>query len=166
MNQSQLYTWPLIISNSVTNDIHQATGSFTEIIINNIPFLLFMLLFLLLCTFYLYIPFQMRGREAHEFVNKKMKLRRRKWLGKYINQLIWCRNICKVEFIQSFCWPYFVPNLLVIQHLETLYLGGNHVRVVCESVWRKAQECPIKKSLVIGSRDWLVTGKSLEVAHV
>ena len=41
---------------------------------------------------------------------------------------------CKVEFIQSFCWLYSVPNLLVIQHLETLYLGGNHVRVVCERV--------------------------------
>ena len=23
-----------------------------------------------------------------------------------------------------------MPNLLVIQHLKTLYLGGNHVRVV------------------------------------
>ena len=41
---------------------------------------------------------------------------------------------CKVEFIQSFCWLYSVPNLLVIQHLETLYLGWNHVRVVCERV--------------------------------
>ena len=41
---------------------------------------------------------------------------------------------CKVEFIQLLCWLYFVPNLLVIQHLETLYLGGNHVRVVCERV--------------------------------
>ena len=41
---------------------------------------------------------------------------------------------CKVEFIQSFCWLYSVPNLLIIQHLETMYLGGNHVRVVCESV--------------------------------
>ena len=40
----------------------------------------------------------------------------------------------KVEFIQSFCWLYSVPNLLVIQLLETLYLGGNHVRVVCERV--------------------------------
>ena len=39
---------------------------------------------------------------------------------------------CKVEFIQLFYWFYFVPNLLVIQHLETLYLGGNHVRVMCE----------------------------------
>ena len=27
-----------------------------------------------------------------------------------------------------------MPNLLVIQHLETLYLGGNNVRIVCESV--------------------------------
>ena len=41
---------------------------------------------------------------------------------------------CKVEFIQSFCWLYSVSNLLIIQHLETLYLGGNHVRVVCEKV--------------------------------
>ena len=37
---------------------------------------------------------------------------------------------CKVEFFQSFCWLYSVTNLLVIQHLETLYLGGNRVRVV------------------------------------
>ena len=41
---------------------------------------------------------------------------------------------CEVEFIQSFCWLHFVPNFLVTQHLEILYLGGNHVRVVCERV--------------------------------
>ena len=41
---------------------------------------------------------------------------------------------CKVEFIQSFCWLYSVPNFPVIQYLETFYLGGNHVRVVCERV--------------------------------
>ena len=40
----------------------------------------------------------------------------------------------KVEFIQSFCWLYSMLNFLVIQYLETLYLGGNHVRVVCEKV--------------------------------
>ena len=50
-----------------------------------------------------------------------------------------CHGIAKggdytVEFIQSFCWLYSMPNLLVIQHLETLYLGGNRVRVVCERV--------------------------------
>ena len=39
-----------------------------------------------------------------------------------------------VKFIQLFCWLYSMPNLLVIQHLETLYLVGNHVRVVCERV--------------------------------
>ena len=44
------------------------------------------------------------------------------------------RGDCKVEFNQPFCWLYFIPNLLVIQHLETLYLGGNYVRVVCETV--------------------------------
>ena len=41
---------------------------------------------------------------------------------------------CKVEFIQSFCCLYSMPNILVIQHLETLYLGGNHVTIVCEKV--------------------------------
>ena len=41
---------------------------------------------------------------------------------------------CKVEFIQSFCWFYSVPNLLVIKYLETLYLCGIHVRVVCKKV--------------------------------
>ena len=60
---------------------------------------------------------------------------------------------CKVEFNQPSCWFYSVSNLLIIQHLETLYLGENHVRVVCERVWRKAQECAFKKSLTIGSCD-------------
>ena len=59
---------------------------------------------------------------------------------------------CKVKFIQSFCWLYSMPNLLVIQHLETPYFCGNHVRVVCERVWRKAQECAFKKGLAIGSQ--------------
>ena len=43
------------------------------------------------------------------------------------------RNLlCKVEFIQPSNWLYSVPNLLVIQHLVTLYLGGFDVRVVSE----------------------------------
>ena len=41
---------------------------------------------------------------------------------------------CKVEFNQPSCWLYSMPNLLVIQHLGTLYLGGNHVRVVYKRV--------------------------------
>ena len=41
---------------------------------------------------------------------------------------------CKVEFSQPFCWLYSVPNLLVILQLVTLYLGENHVRLVCERV--------------------------------
>ena len=41
---------------------------------------------------------------------------------------------CKIEFIQSFCWVYFMLNLFIIQYLETLYLGGNHVRVLRERV--------------------------------
>ena len=39
---------------------------------------------------------------------------------------------CKVEFIQPSNWLYSVPNLLVIQQLVTLYLGGFDVRVVSE----------------------------------
>ena len=39
---------------------------------------------------------------------------------------------CKVEFNQPSCWLYFVPNLLVFQHLVTLYLSGFVVRVVSE----------------------------------
>ena len=39
---------------------------------------------------------------------------------------------CKDEFNQPSCWLYSVPNLLVIQHLVTLYLGGFDVRVVSE----------------------------------
>ena len=42
------------------------------------------------------------------------------------------RGMCKVEFIQPSNWLYSVPNLLVIQHLVTLYLGGFDVRVVSE----------------------------------
>ena len=39
---------------------------------------------------------------------------------------------CKIEFIQLSNWLYSVPNLLVIQHLVTLYLGEIVVRVVSE----------------------------------
>ena len=75
------------------------------------------------------------------------------------------RGNCEVEFIQSFFWLYSVPNLLVIQHLETLYLGDNHVKVVCEKVWRKTQECALKKGFVTGSRDWQVAKGGTRVKH-
>ena len=41
---------------------------------------------------------------------------------------------CKVEFNEPSCWFYSMPNLLVFWKLVTLYLGGNHVRVVCKRV--------------------------------
>ena len=41
-------------------------------------------------------------------------------------------QLYKVEFIQPSNWLYSVPNLLVFQHLVTLYLGGLVVRVVSE----------------------------------
>ena len=41
---------------------------------------------------------------------------------------------CKVEFNKTILLTLFRGNFLVIYHLETLYLGGNHVRVVCEKV--------------------------------
>ena len=60
---------------------------------------------------------------------------------------------CKVEFIQPFCWLYFVPNLLVIQNLETMYLGENHVRVVCEEKLKNVQSRKTSQlDLVTGSR--------------
>ena len=62
------------------------------------------------------------------------------------------------------CWLYSVTYLLVIQHLETLYLGGNHVRVVCERVWRNAQDCAVKQGLAAGSRGWL-TAASRQKQH-
>ena len=39
---------------------------------------------------------------------------------------------CKVEFIQPSNWLYSMPNLLVFQHLVTLYLARIVVRVVTE----------------------------------
>ena len=48
---------------------------------------------------------------------------------------------CKVEFYQPSYWLYFVPNLLVYQHLVTLYLGEFVVRVVSEI------ECCLLKSV-------------------
>ena len=48
---------------------------------------------------------------------------------------------CKVEFNQPSYWLYSVPNLLVFQHLVTLYLGGFVVRVVSEI------ECWLLKSV-------------------
>ena len=41
---------------------------------------------------------------------------------------------CKVEFNQSSCWLYSMPNLLVFQQLVTLYSSGILVRVVSEIV--------------------------------
>ena len=41
---------------------------------------------------------------------------------------------CKVEFIQLYVGFILCQNLLIIQHLETLYLSGNNVRVLCERV--------------------------------
>ena len=48
---------------------------------------------------------------------------------------------CKVEFYQPSYWLYSVPNLLVFQHLVTLYLGEFVVRVVSEI------ECCLLKSV-------------------
>ena len=59
-----------------------------------------------------------------------------------------------------------MPNLLVIQHLEILYLGGNHVRVMCEKVWRIAQDCAKKQGLAAGSCGWLAAASRQNDAHV
>ena len=75
-------------------------------------------------------------------------------------------KICKVEFYQPFYWLYSVQKLFVFQQLVTLYLCGNHIRVVCERVWRNAQDCAKKQGLVTGFHEWLTTFKPPKVAHV
>ena len=47
-----------------------------------------------------------------------------------------------------------------------MYLGGNHVRVVCERVWRIAQDCAKKQGLAAGSRGWLAVASRQNDAHV
>ena len=64
------------------------------------------------------------------------------------------------------CWLYSVTTLLVIQHLEILYLGGNHVRVVCERVWGNAQDSAVKQRLAVRTRGGLAACKPPKVAHV
>ena len=69
---------------------------------------------------------------------------------------------CKVEFNQPSYWLYSVPNLLVFQHLVTLYLGG----FCCKgSEWDRvliAQECARKQRLAAWSRGWLaVAGRQM-----
>ena len=84
-----------------------------------------------------------------------------------LESVLWfCHGIakggdCKVEFIQPSNWLYFVPNLLVIQHLVTLYLGGFVVRVVSEI------ECWLLKSVQENrdSRLVLVGGLRLQAAR-
>ena len=72
---------------------------------------------------------------------------------------LYMHYFCKVEFNQPSCWLYSMPNLLVFQHLVTLYLGGIVVRVVSEIVCKKTK-----------TRDWIsqVTRgcKPREDAHV
>ena len=63
------------------------------------------------------------------------------------------------------CLLYSVTNLLVIQHLETLYLGGIVVRVVCERVWRNAQDCAVKQGLAARTRGRLAACKPPDDAH-
>ena len=53
------------------------------------------------------------------------------------------------------CWLYFVPNLLVIQQLDTLYLCEIYVKVVSEENSRCVQFNGV-------SRLDLATGKSPE----
>ena len=69
--------------------------------------------------------------------------------------------MCKVEFNQLSCWLYSVPNLLVIQHLKTLYLGGNHVRVMCERVKKSSRLCTQQ-----GTRDWNSRLESRQRMHM
>ena len=67
---------------------------------------------------------------------------------------------CKIEFNQPLCWLYYVPNLFVIQQLVTLCLGGNHVKVVCESVKKFSRLCS-----EAGTRGWISRLASHQKMH-
>ena len=58
----------------------------------------------------------------------------------------------KVEFIQSFLLALFHANLLIIQHLEILYLGGNHLRVVMRECEEKLKSVHLRRALRLVSR--------------
>ena len=55
------------------------------------------------------------------------------------------------------CWLYSVPNLLVFQQLDILYLCENYVRAVCERVWR-FQVWAFR--VILTSDLWLATRKN------
>ena len=62
---------------------------------------------------------------------------------------------CKVEFNQPSSWLYSVSNLLVFWQLVTVYLGGIHIRVVSERMWRNVQDSAKKQGLTTRFRKWL-----------
>ena len=76
----------------------------------------------MICKLKYHIPYvtHLQAKEIKATCNPQCETQKRK------------RQKCKVEFIQPSNWLYSVPNLLVIQHLVTLYLGGFDVRVVSE----------------------------------
>ena len=57
------------------------------------------------------------------------------------------------------CWLYSVPNLLVFEHLDTLYLGGNYVKVVCEKSMKNSSVWAFRgfSRLDLASDSWLAT---------
>ena len=86
------------------------------------------------------------------------------WVHISTNSLIrYVYGRCKVEFNQPSCWLYSVPNLLIFQQLETLYLGGNHVRVVCMRKCKELLKC-VQRSR--DSRLDLVGGSQLQTARL
>ena len=60
------------------------------------------------------------------------------------------------------CWLYSMKNFPVFQQLDTLYLGGNYVRVVCERMWRKFKLCAFKRvlQLDLATDSWLASRQS------
>ena len=75
---------------------------------------------------------------------------------------------CKVEFNQPFCWLYSVPNLLIFQHLVTLYLGGFVVRVVNEiECWmlKSVQENRVSQLDLVGDSRLQATRSSTCAKH-
>ena len=105
-----------------------------------VTLLLFLVTFLCI-TLYKNYPFQIFFFLGL-FINDHSLLKRAKTLiSLFFDQDLLFYDKCKVEFNRPSCWLYSVPNLFIFQQLETLYLGGNHVRVVCVRVCEELLKC-------------------------
>ena len=95
-------------------------------------------------------------------INKFKKKKTRTWLPTFEENMIETVRLNFINHVLALFRDKFACNIAV----KNMYLGGNHVRVVCERVWRNAQDCAVKQGLAAESRGRLAACKPPKVAHV